>query len=579
MGIAAVDLSVPTSPAAAYREVLFSPVAERVLRQGNIIPPEMSVGGLISRVLSRFAVVEGRIAEVDGVDDLLAEFHDLMRDGVVLLGSPLLTNIANGGNRPLASCSAVPIAATVGRTQEMAESYYLQNMGSGFDLSHFSDPASVLEDLNAHAASVEDSGRCERYVGNMAHLDVDHPKIKEFVDAKVINPSLLHFNISVNVNDTFMEAVKAGARWQMSDGSRIDAETLWRHITEAAHACGDPGILSLDRLNAHNPLFMVSPYVTTAPCAEVGLAEGETCVFGYINLAPLVRLDSSGVPRLDFDRLGSAARVLTRILDDAVEYSSETQPVQVSRWQHRFGRKIGIGLCGYVDALMLAGLPYGSEPAVQLLKDAIATLNYESKVQSAELAERRGAFLGFATSTFARTTSWVDRFTMSPTRIGAESWRALGERVARVGMRNSMTSALPPSGRVSLLLGVSSSIEPYLTLGREEMHPISLHVLGAWLDGSAPGVTWPARRTWGYDDVVRDAYSVSIDEHLVTVSAAAASVDDGVSKTLNLPESATVSDVDRILKKAWAGGLKAMSVYRRGSHPSFADSDPEAAAQ
>ena len=133
-----------------------------------------------------------------------------------------------------------------------------------------------------------------------------------------------------------------------------------------------------------------------------------------------------------------------------------------------------------------------------------------------------------------------------------------------------MTSALPPSGRVSLLLGVSSSIEPYLQFGRKEAQPISLQVLDAWLgDGRPNGINWPAQLDWEYDDVVRDAYAITIDEHLATVCAAAGLVDDGVSKTLNLPVNATVAAVERILMGAWDGGLKAMSVYRRGSHPSF----------
>ncbi|WP_081901925.1 hypothetical protein [Lentzea aerocolonigenes] len=544
------------NPAAHYENVIFSRRTTEFMRREAILAPDGSSADLLAGLIARLAGAEQALGEAaHDADDALTDFYDFTRRGLCTLGSPLLTNIA-AGRQALGSCSAVPlkVRSLVAADLDLAEAYYNLNMGSGYDLSDAEDPCALLQRLNQHAARVQNSGSCERYVGNIAHISVHHPQVLDFIAVKTGRDDLVHFNISVDVTDDFTAALAAGSSIRMTDGSRRGAQEIWDALVACAWSCGDPGLISLKRYNAGNALSEVAPYVTTAPCAEVGLSPGETCVFGYVNVAAC--LSAGPNPKVNLDLVGKVAACLTRMLDDAVEASVKALPVPASAAVMASKRKIGIGLCGLADALLWMGLDYASPESLQVVADVLATINFCSKEASLRLARRRGPFARFDDSRYRHDPGFLARFGEIPTVIDQVAWHRLASHAARAGLRNVMTTALPPSGRSALLLGVNPSIEPFLTLhdGADWVLPLRV-MIGANLVR--------ADECWG--SLFRTATEISSDEHLNLLRIAVRLVDDGVSKTINLPQSATLEDVCHIFRQAWDAGLKAISVYRAGS--------------
>ncbi len=571
-------------PCESYRRVFFNASSRAIMASGHILGPTDTAQSVVDKLALRLMSCEAQLGELPSdTRKIIAAFQQYVEDGVCILGSPLLTNVSAG--RPtLASCTAVPLV-----TQEislgalrMAEDYYKLNMGSGYNLDNLADPVDALLVLNRHASRLEDTAACERYIGNIAHVSIDHSAVLAFVAAKTTHRGLKHFNISVDMTDAFMDAVAAGDKYALRDGQRINAGTLWQAVVSNAWACGDPGLVSLDRFNADNPVAAISPYTTTAPCAEVGLARGEACIFAYINLAACLRWKAS-VLDLDLDLVGDVAECLTRVLDDSVENSLSNFPTLTSNSVMASNRKIGIGVCGFADALLWVGLDYGSEESCALLRSALSAINFRSKHASMMLAARRGAFPRFAVSRYATEPGYLRRFARHSTGIGEHEWRDLESSVSQHGLRNAMTTALPPSGRTSLLLGVNASIEPMLR-ARELANSLPARVLTATgyvhragpgndllVIGPMTGTSWP-RRAMTTRSLFRNARELSVAEHLLVLAAACKLVDDGVSKTVNLPSSASVRDVEHVFNGAWRSGLKAISVYREPS-PSLQATD------
>jgi ribonucleoside-diphosphate reductase alpha chain len=459
----------------------------------------------------------------------------------------------------------------------LIEAHYMTNMGSGFNLDVTPDPVAVLVALNDHAECVSERAVCERYIGNMANLSIEHPRIGQFTRVKVDRRDLVHFNISVNVTDRFFRAIVDHLPVTHDDGSVTDSTELWNDMVMAAWSCGDPGLLFLDRFNRDNPTPTLGDYRTTAPCAEVGLTQGESCIFGYLNLG---RFLSGG--SIDFDRLGAVTMALVRVLDDAVEISIDRYPADTSRSIMAAKRKIGIGVCGLADLLAAVGLPYSSPEAVEMTREVLAWITYTSKLASVRLADERGAFPAFPMSRYATTPGFLSsKFGKLGTRtVTSGDWERLELDIRRRGsLRNSTTTALPPSGRTALILEASNSIEPWFSIVRPDgaLQPPLL----SWLAKRYPH----ARRRAELVDAliaagtcqaagllpreVQEIYKCATEiepvAHLRLAAAATECVDEGASKTINLPADSTPTTVGDIFWQAWDLGLKAVSVYRAGS--------------
>lgn len=477
---------------------------------------------------------------------------------------------------------AVPVdlRAPLAAVTPVIESYYEQNMGSGFDLDPVEDPVTVLVALDQHAERLASARVYERYIGNMANLGIDHPKVRDFVALKASGQVLSHFNLSVNVTQRFMDALAADDGFRLRDGTEIRAWELWNEIVDAAWQCGDPGLLFLERYDADNPTPLAGRYVTTAPCAEVALAPGESCVFGYINLAALA--DPRADTGIDYELLREVVGLLTRVLDNALQASLSRYPTTASRAVMEAKRKIGIGVCGFADLLVRLRIPYGSSSAAETLEDLLTLITHESKVASLRLGLRRGSFTAFPGSRYATDENFLSSKygRIRSATVSAEQWWRLETRIRdRRALRNASTTALPPSGRSALLLDASTSIEPWFSLfdaGGALKADLLAYVRGLDLQPEAESELVRALSRYGtcqlpdlvpssMRETVRCAAEVSPLAHLRIASVASRCVDEAASKTINLPRGASRGIIRDVFLTAWQSGLKAISVYRDGT--------------
>ncbi len=547
--------------------------------RGKIVDAAETPQQLLDRVIRTLFSVESEFGtSLSDTQCLAEEFARYMVERYVTPGTPTLTNAGRIKSAALSSCVIIPVDLSAkDSAATRITSYYRQNMGSGFDFTPYPDPVALLRWIDELSEQETQTGLYERYIGNMGSLHVSHPRVGEFIDAKSEDGVLRHFNISVDLSDEFMGAVFAGSPFTLVDGSKVEARAILHKIAGNAWKTGDPGILFLQRMNRDNPLSDTEPYISTPPCGEMGLVEGETCQFAYLNLARFVR---SGT--IDYETIARVVILTTRVLDNAIEYSIPRYPTNRSSHIAMLKRKIGIGVCGLADLLIILGIPYDSHEGRTLARDVLSFVTYHSKLASVELAEQRGpclAMLDRARNRYYTTRLLEQKYCGRPTNtVTAMDWHQLSERIRDTGLlRNLLTTALPPAGRSSLLLNSTSSIEPifniYMAEGEINQSIVRFlqekaqsgaaeaikgaHALGTFqLSPSLP----PHIR-----EVLKTATEVSVFGHLAMVGELAGIygvVDEAAAKTVNLPHSATIEDVEQILLLAYRMGLKNIAIYR-----------------
>jgi ribonucleoside-diphosphate reductase alpha chain len=393
----------------------------------------------------------------------------------------------------------------------------------------------------------------------MGVLRVDHPDILEFVEAKLDGRSLQNFNLSVAVTDGFMEAARSGERYGLVHPAsgrvvdRLDARAVFDRIVEAAWRTGDPGLLFLDAIARGNPTPALGAIEATNPCGEVPLLPWESCILGSVNLARMVRGDGAD---LDWARLRDVVHAGVRFLDDVIEVNREPLPEIAAAT--RGNRKIGLGVMGFAECLILLGVSYDSDDAVAWAERIMAFVAAEARAASGRLAEERGVFPSWARSVYAPP----------------------GERV-----RNATRLSVAPTGTISIIAGTSGGIEPLFALAYRrahtlggaplvELNPIFLRVAAEHgLDSGRAlaeiEATGHLRHVAGVPEAVRrlfvTATEVSPRQHLRIQAAFQRHVDNAVSKTINLPEEAGRDEVGDAYREAWRLGLKGVTIYRYGS--------------
>lgn len=501
-------------------------------------------------------------------------------------GVPTLTNAGRKGydQSALSSCVVIPVDLRQESAITTILAYYKQNMGSGFNFTKYDDPVAMLNWLNDLSASETSNQQYDRRIANMGTLHVGHPKIREFIKAKLADKKLSHFNISVEVNDEFMNAAENNAEFKLADGKLINANELLSEISEAAWACGDPGIINLDRMNDQNPVASISPYDCSPPCGEMGLAPGETCQFGYINLAHFINTDGS----IKLDELAELVKFSVRTLDNAIEYGIENQPSSEGKQIAKLKRKMGISVAGLADALIKARIDYASPEGRLKARDILAYINYNAKLASVKLAEERGSCdaMKYTLSNMYFSGYTKDRYAHQKTRtVTEDQWLNLDNRIKKTGLlRNIHHTALPPGGRASMILGVNHSIEPIFSPSNLNVETIN-HVIDLMASTSQAfnqnldlqdllnsaiesGTFKHLRITDDAKKLLRTAIEITPKDHVLMAAALSGTqgvYDESVSKTVNLPSNATPQDIFEIYLFAHKVGLKNISVYRDGS--------------
>ena len=422
--------------------------------------------------------------------------------------------------------------------------------GVGADAS---GPLSFMDVWDAMCRTIMSAGY--RRGAMMATLRCDHPDIEAFIDAKRQPGRLRMFNLSVLVTDAFMAAVEDDRAWELVfDGvthRSVAARELWDKIMRATYAHAEPGVIFIDRINRLNNLWYCEKINATNPCGEQPLPPYGACLLGSVNLARLVATPFEPSAALDLAALDGLARVAVRMLDNAIDVSNF--PLEAQAHEARAKRRIGLGVTGLADALIMCGARYGSDASLALADEWLHTLQRAAYLASTEIAAVKGAFPLYDADAY----------------LGGEAIGALDgdlrEAIRAHGIRNALLTSVAPTGTISLLAdNVSSGLEPVFS------HAYTRNVLMPDGGRSAEEVSAYAyrlfRRLRGETATLPDAFvdveSLTSMDHLRVQATVQARIDSSISKTINCAEGIAFEDFKDIYREAYRMGCKGCTTYR-----------------
>lgn len=501
------------------------------------------------------------------------EFYDMMTNLEFLPNSPTLMN----AGRPLgqlSACFVLPIEDSMEDIFEaikQAALIHKSGGGTGFSFSRLrqagstvnstggvaSGPISFMRVFNMATEAVKQGGT--RRGANMGILRVDHPDILSFIDCKKDKKEITNFNISVGLTEAFMNAVEEDTDYALIDphnkhqvGS-LKAREVFERIVDAAWSNGEPGIIFLDRLNRDNVVPAQGEIESTNPCGEQPLLPYESCNLGSINLTKMLS-KQNGKYDIDLQKLGDTVKKAVHFLDNVID--ANRYPLDKIDYVTKQTRKIGLGIMGWADALLMMGIPYNSDEAVELAELVMHFITETGREESARLAEERGPFPLFFESILSQ-----DKL-----------------------QRNGTITTIAPTGTLSLLAGCSSGVEPvfgYVYIrnimdGTEmlEVNPIlrrALEERGLYSDELMKRIA--AEGSLSHiqelpEDIRRvfvSAHEVTPEYHIRMQAAFQKYTDNAVSKTVNFSNSATREEVAEVYRLAFKLDCKGVTIYRDGS--------------
>ncbi len=416
-----------------------------------------------------------------------------------------------------------------------------------------SGPVSFMDVWDAMCRTIMSAGA--RRGAMMATLRCDHPDIETFIDAKRDPARLRNFNLSVLVTDAFMEAVEADADWDLVFGGtiyqRVQARALWDRIMRATFDYAEPGVIFIDRINASNNLAYCEEIRSTNPCGEQPLPPYGACLLGSVNLASLVAEPFTADARLDVDRLRAIVPVAVRMMDNVTDVSRFPLPEQMEEAKRK--RRIGLGVTGLADALIMVGVRYGSPESIALTDSWLREIQVSAYRASADLAAEKGPYPLF------------DRDAV----LARPMLQALDDdtrdAVARHGLRTALLTSIAPTGTISLLANnVSSGIEPVFAYSYERT---VLQRDGKRRTEAVNDLAYDLfRRRHGDDAPLPDAF-VAVDDlspldHVAIQAAAQRWTDSSISKTVNCPADLPFDAFKDVYRQAYRQGCKGCTTYR-----------------
>jgi ribonucleoside-diphosphate reductase alpha chain len=525
---------------------------------------DTSVGESWTRVATALASVEGK------PDDWQPIFYSALEDFRFLPAGRILAGAGTGRSVTLFNCFVMgTVPDSMGGIFDMLKEAALtmqQGGGIGYDFSTIrpkgaavkgvaadaSGPLSFMDVWDAMCRTIMSAG--SRRGAMMATLRCDHPDIEDFITAKQDAARLRMFNLSVLVTDPFMDAVKADEPWDLVFGGEVyrtvQARELWDAIMQATFDYAEPGVIFIDRINALNNLNYCETIAATNPCGEQPLPPYGACLLGSINLARLVTRPFETDAGLDEAQLSELVATAVRMMDNVVDASRF--PLEAQAQEAAAKRRIGLGVTGLADALLMLGARYGSDEAVALTDRWMGRIANAAYMASAELAGEKGAFPLYDAKAFAK---------------GA-MYRSLDKDVQAAikkhGIRNALLTSIAPTGTISLYAGnVSSGIEPVFAYsytrkvlqkdGSRTEEEVVDYAVQMWreLKGDAP-----------LPEHFVSVQTLTPQDHVRMQAAAQKWIDSSISKTINVPEDISFEAFKDVYMAAWDQGCKGCTTYR-----------------
>lgn len=415
--------------------------------------------------------------------------------------------------------------------------------------SHSCGPVRFIEMFDAAGGTISSSG--ERRGAQMGMMRIDHPDIMEFIRCKQGNPNYLtRFNLSVQVTDEFMEALAAKRPFRLHHGGQpygeVDPEELWDTMMRSTWDWGDPGVFFIDRINKDNNLNYCEEIIGSNPCGEVPLPAFGSCLLGSFNLAKYLTPRTGAIGTMgrvytfDWDQFREDIPIAVRAMDNVIDVS--TYPLFEQQKEMRSKRRIGLGFTGLANAGEALGWTYGSEAFVSFASDVTQMLRQEAYRASALLAKEKGAFPLFDFEKFKRSRHYEEQ----PHDVQV--------LIEKHGIRNSHLISIAPTGTISLTMdNVSSGLEPVYV--HEQVRRIRF----------PEGEREVALQDYGYGQLGvkgKTMDEVTLQEHIDVLTAVSRSVDQSVSKTINVGKDVTWDQFKDIYMQAYNAGCKSCTTFR-----------------
>ncbi|MDE9451072.1 adenosylcobalamin-dependent ribonucleoside-diphosphate reductase [Aliiroseovarius sp. Z3] len=415
-----------------------------------------------------------------------------------------------------------------------------------------SGPLSFMDVWDAMCRTIMSAG--SRRGAMMATMRCDHPDIEDFITAKSDAARLRMFNMSVLVTDDFMQAVKDDASWDLKfEGTiyhTVEARDLWNKIMKATYGYAEPGVIFIDRINQMNNLAYCETIAATNPCGEQPLPPYGACLLGSINLARLVAEPFEATAHLDGDALTELVATAVRMMDNVVDASRF--PLEAQRQEAQAKRRIGLGVTGLADALLMLGLRYGSDEAATQTEAWMKQIARASYLASVDLAKEKGAFPLFDAEKFLASGSLKHMD------------KDVRDAIREHGIRNALLTSIAPTGTISLYAGnVSSGIEPVFAYaytrkvlqkdGTRTEEEVVDYAVQMWRDKFGDKEL---------PDYFVNAQTLEPLAHVKMQAAAQKWIDSSISKTINCPEDISFEAFKDVYMEAWDSGCKGCTTYR-----------------